>query len=113
DNDTWYTVWVRAICDPLTKSNWTPQYFKTIPSVIQANPFCGDSGAIVFQNNFGSSNTSGYGPIGCLGFAPNAIWYYFTVDTAGDLEFDIVQNTSFNADGEPIGIPLDVDYVAY
>ncbi len=111
--DTWYTIWVRAICSESSKSNWTPDYFKTIPSVIQANPFCGDSGAIVFQNNFGSSNTSGYGPIGCLGFTPNAIWYYFEVDSAGDLEFNIIQNTQFNAAGNPTGTPLDVDYVAF
>lgn len=111
--DTWYTVWVRAICSATSKSNWTPEYFKTIPSAFQANPFCGDSGAIVFQNNFGSSNTSGYGPIGCLGFTPNAIWYYFEVDTPGNLEFNIVQNTSFNASGVPVGTPLDVDYVAF
>ncbi|WP_177764190.1 gliding motility-associated C-terminal domain-containing protein [Flavobacterium sp. I3-2] len=111
--DTWYTVWVRAICGPNSKSNWTPEYFKTIPSAVQANPFCGDSGAIVFQNNFGSSNTSGYGPIGCLGFTPNAIWYYFEVDTPGNLEFNIVQNTQFNVNGDPVGIPLDVDYVAF
>ena len=111
--DTWYTVWVRAICGANSKSNWTPEYFKTIPSAVQANPFCGDSGAIVFQNNFGSSNTSGYGPIGCLGFTPNAIWYYFEVDTPGNLEFNIIQNTQFNANGDPVGIPLDVDYVAF
>jgi len=113
NQDTWYTVWVRAICGPNSVSNWTPQYFKTIPSAAQANPFCGDSGAVVFQNNYGSSATSGYGPIGCLGFTPNAIWYYFEVDTTGDLEFDIVQNTSFNANGNPTGTPLDVDYVAF
>jgi len=111
--DTWYTIWVRAICGTDSKSNWAPEYFKTIPSAAQANPFCGDSGAIVFQNNYGSSNTSGYGPIGCLGFTPNAIWYYFEVDTAGDLEFNIVQNTQFNVNGDPTGTPLDVDYVAF
>src|SRR5690606_13383554 len=89
-----YVMYVRSKCGS-EYSNYVPSYFKTIPSVVNANPFCGDSGSIVFANNYGQPNTSGYGPIACLSFSPNPIWYYFVVSQSGNLEFNIIQNTQF------------------
>jgi|GEM_PF-6130088 len=107
-----YVMYVRSKCGS-EYSNYVPSYFKTIPSVVNANPFCGDSGSIVFANNYGQPNTSGYGPIACLSFSPNPIWYYFVVSQSGNLEFNIIQNTQFDANGNPIGVNLDVDYAAF
>ena len=107
-----YVIYVRSKCGT-TYSNYVPYYFKTIPSVIDANPFCGDSGSIVFANNYGQPNTSGYGPVACLSFSPNPIWYYFEVSQSGNLEFNILQNTLFDGNGNPIGTNLDVDYAAF
>lgn len=110
--NTNYVIYVRSKCGT-EYSSYVPYYFKTIPSVVEANPFCGDSGSIVFANNYGQPNTSGYGPIGCLSFSPNPIWYYFEISQPGDLEFNILQNTSFDGNGNPTGVNLDVDYVAF
>ena len=110
--NTDYVLYVRNVCNG-TFSNYVPFYFKTIVGVSLANPFCGESGSLVFENNYGQPDTSGYGPIGCLSFSPNPIWYYFEVSQSGNLEFNIIQNTQFNAAGQPIGQNLDVDYVAF
>lgn len=107
-----YVIYVRSKCGD-SYSNYVPYYFKTIPSVVDANPFCGDSGSIVFANNYGQPNTSGYGPIACLSFSPNPVWYYFQVSQSGNLEFDIIQNTQFDANGNAVGMNLDVDYAAF
>ncbi|MDA9907677.1 gliding motility-associated C-terminal domain-containing protein, partial [Flavobacteriaceae bacterium] len=40
-------------------------------------------------------------------------WFYLQIDTPGDLDFEIVQNTEFDTNGDPIGTGLDVDYIAW
>jgi len=83
-----------------------------------ADPFCapGPGQALIFPNVDDSSGTvadpslSNYG---CLFTQPNPVWYFLQVDQSGLLEFEIVQNTSFDANGNPNGQPLDVDFIAW
>jgi len=83
-----------------------------------ADPFCapGPGQALIFPNVDDSSGTvadpslSNYG---CLFTQPNPVWYFLQVDQSGLLEFEIVQNTSFDANGNPNGTPLDVDFIAW
>jgi len=44
---------------------------------------------------------------------PNPAWYYLEVEEPGDLDFEIIQNTAYNGDGEPIGQSLDVDFTTW
>ncbi|CAM3950233.1 T9SS type B sorting domain-containing protein [Flavobacterium cucumis] len=75
-----------------------------------ADPFCSGDQALIFPNTVGQPNSS---QIACLGSQPNATWFYLQVEDPGILEFDIIQNTAFDAAGNPIGTGLDVDFVAW
>lgn len=83
-----------------------------------AEPFCAPAPgqALIFPNVDDSSGTvadpnlSNYG---CLATQPNPVWYFLQIDQAGELVFEIVQNTQFDAAGNPVGTPLDVDFIAW
>jgi len=114
---TAYTFYVRAICpNDEGLGAWVTINFTTpSTSVLSANGFCSNDSedqSILFNNTYGNQ----YAPLGqvaCLYSTPNPVWYYLQVDDPGDLYFQLVQNTSFDAAGNPIGMGLDVDYVAY
>lgn len=115
--ETEYMFWVRAICGGDNgKSLWVKTPFSiSESSVTSANPFCAGAEGIVFPNvdrSMGVPNLTN-GRFHCLGSTPNPVWYYLEVDQAGRLDFQIVQNTEFNAQGNPIGRTLDVDYIAF
>ncbi|WP_395056358.1 T9SS type B sorting domain-containing protein [Flavobacterium sp.] len=77
-----------------------------------ATAFCGADGttpSLIFPN----ATTGGGGAFACLGLTPRPAWFYFKVDQTGTLIFDIIQNTSFNAAGFPVGTPLDVDFAVW
>jgi len=81
-------------------------------------PFCAGDEALIFPNcNDGEPTctaTAEIGPdYGCLGSQPWPAWFYLQIDESGDLNFDIVQNTEFDASGNPIGTGLDVDFIAW
>ena len=61
-----------------------------------ADPFCSGDQALIFPNTVGQPNSS---QIACLGSQPNATWFYLQVEDPGILEFDIIQNTAFDAAG--------------
>ncbi len=76
-----------------------------------AEPFCSDSnGELIFPNATGVPNS---GTIGCLNTTPNPAWYFLQIDQTGDLQFQIIQNTNFDLNGNPIGTGLDVDFIAW
>ncbi|WP_303435522.1 hypothetical protein, partial [Tenacibaculum sp. 1_MG-2023] len=86
------------------------------PTCDGANPMCSDNNGVkIFPNVTGSSGTPGNPTpaYGCLNDSPNAAWFYIKVGQAGDLNFQIVQNTVFDSNGNPIGNALDVDFVAW
>ena len=81
-------------------------------------PFCAGVEAYIFPNcNDTDSNcapTAEPGPdYDCLFSQPYPAWFYLQIDTPGDLDFEIVQNTEFDTNGNPIGGELDVDFIAW
>ena len=83
-----------------------------------SQPFCApDEGeSLIFRNVDDSSGAvadpdlSNYG---CLATQPNPVWYFLQVEDSGELVFDIVQNTQFDDNGNPTGVDLDVDFIAW
>jgi gliding motility-associated-like protein len=116
-----YEYYVRALCGGANGvSSWAGPFSFSTPTadVVSANAFCGDTGAIVFANAFDdpidpSDDDDDLGQITCLGSTPNPVFYYFEVGAAGNLDFQITQNTSFNAAGNPTGTGLDVDFAVW
>lgn len=82
------------------------------PGCIDADPFCSDDGLIFENVSDGSTAQEGI-DYECLGSQPNPSWFFLEIEEAGDLDLEIVQNTEFDADGNPIGTPLDVDFIAW
>ena len=107
-----YAFWVRANCGD-GFSYWISKNFTAQGSpVSQAQPFCADeTGGILFPNVSGVGNL--YGSLSCLGSTPNPVWYFLTVAETGPLNFQLVQNTQFDANGNPTGQGLDVDFIAW
>ena len=80
-------------------------------SCSQATPFCSDNnGSLVFQN---VTNAQDQGRLGCLDTTPNPSWFFIRIEKTGNLQFRIVQNTSFDTNGNPVGEDLDVDFIAW
>jgi large repetitive protein len=115
--NTEYRFYVRAICPGGGYSTWTQENFVTPEtSIVDAEPFCGSTGdaSIIFNNTSGVGITEQIpGQIACLGSAPNPVWYYLEVEEDGQLDFQLIQNTQFDANGNPTGQGLDVDFVAF
>ena len=81
-------------------------------------PFCAGNDALIFANcNDQDPNcnaTAEAGPdYGCLFSQPYPAWFYLQIDQPGNLDFEIIQNTAFNSNGDPIGQGLDVDFIAW
>lgn len=113
--ETTYNFYVRAVCpDNAGFGSWVPVGFATpTTSVLDAQGFCSSDGnVILFDNTYGGANEP-YGPVACLFSTPNPVWYYLKVADPGDLNFQIIQNTQFDSEGNPTGQGLDVDFVAF
>ncbi|MGM0635261.1 MAG: gliding motility-associated C-terminal domain-containing protein [Bacteroidota bacterium] len=100
----------------------TPQFLEENEACTDIAPFCapvdedGNPEPLIFPNGYFYLNESVAedGPdYDCLFTQPNPAWFYLTVEQAGDLEFQIVQSTAFDVDGNDIGQQLDVDFIAY
>src|SRR5690554_6927654 len=81
-------------------------------------PFCAGDQALIFPNcNNQDPNctpTAEPGPnYGCLYSQPWPAWFYLQIDQPGRLEFEIIQNTEFDVNGNPVGTGLDVDFIAW
>ncbi|MFD1283410.1 hypothetical protein ACFQ3R_00720, partial [Mesonia ostreae] len=81
---------------------------------LEAEPFCSDEG-LIFANVDDTSGTTAPPGIdyGCLGSQPNPVWYFLQIEDPGDLSIEMVQNTSFDENGNPTGDELDVDFIAW
>ena len=82
------------------------------------DPFCAGDEALIFPNCNNTeptcNATAEAGPdYGCLFSQPYPAWFYLQTDQTGTLEFDIIQNTAFDGDGNPTGTGLDVDFIAW
>ena len=81
------------------------------PTCRGAEPACSDNNGVkIFPNVTGQSDQ---GSFGCLGDTPNGSWFYIKVGESGRLNFNIIQDTNFDSDGNAIGTPLDVDFIAW
>lgn len=72
-----------------------------VQSPCDAHPFCSDS-AYVF-NNATSGSVPATVTLGCLGSAPDPIWYYMQIGTSGTMQLTMVQTSG-------TGAQLDVDF---
>ena len=81
------------------------------PTCDGAEPACSDNtGVKIFPN---VTNQADQGSFGCLDDTPNGAWFFIKVDQTGDLKFNIIQNTEFDTNGNPVGNGIDVDFVAW
>ncbi|AEH01064.1 fibronectin type III domain-containing protein [Lacinutrix sp. 5H-3-7-4] len=55
----------------------------------------------------------GLGQIDCLGSSPNPTFSIVEIGSSGDIDIQMVQNTAFDAAGNPIGDELDVDFALW
>ena len=76
-----------------------------------AEPMCSDNSGVKIFNNV--TNIPDTGAIGCLFSTPNPAWFFIRVQSSGDLNFRIIQSSSFDAGGNPNGTPIDVDFIAW
>ncbi len=86
---------------------------------VDIDPFCADvNSSLIFANchpgdplcNPGAEVGPDYN---CLITQPYPAWFFLQIDQSGDLNFQIIQNTNFDAGGNPIGAGLDVDFICW
>ncbi|WP_432672705.1 DUF7619 domain-containing protein [Flavobacterium sp. SM2513] len=85
---------------------------KPVSTCATAAPFCAGSfgDPYIFPNTTGIPNNV---QVACLGSIPNPTYYTLNVSQTGPLNFTIFQNTNINGEGQLLGNPLDVDFVAW
>ncbi|MFC4636318.1 iron-regulated protein FrpC, partial [Dokdonia ponticola] len=90
------------------------------PTCADAVPFCTAELNQPFDNCFNGNpnpDCASSGETGpdytCLGSTPFPTWYFLQIETAGDLNFTIFQNTDIADDGTLNGTPLDVDFTLW
>ncbi len=83
----------------------------------QASPFCSSEGLFFESNDDFDEAGRESAPEGidydCLATTPNPAWYFLQIGESGDLTLHITQNTEYSDEGEPIGVGLDVDFIAW
>ena len=75
-----------------------------------ASSFCVEGGALYGSNVIGIPNNTS---VACLGTIPNPSWNIIQIGESGPINIQMVQNTSFDDDGNPTGQGLDVDFVIW
>ncbi len=70
----------------------------------------GDDNILYYNNVVGMPNTSN---LECLGTIPNPTYFELPIGSSGDILIEMVQNSAFDADGNPIGDELDVDFLLW
>ena len=72
--------------------------------------FCGNNGALITDSIIGVPST---GAIACLTSVQNPAWNIIQIGQSGLINLQISQNTQFDANGNPVGQGLDVDYALW
>ncbi|EHQ42622.1 fibronectin type III domain-containing protein [Myroides odoratus] len=112
-----YYFYVRNVCSENTNSDWRKIKVRTSnASILDAEPFCAGPEGIIFPNNNTQNGAEEYpydGAIACVTSVRFPIWYFLKVDQDGELIFDIIQNSQFDANGDAIGTGMDVDFAAF
>ncbi|WP_299521515.1 fibronectin type III domain-containing protein [Winogradskyella sp.] len=79
-----------------------------------AENFCSGSDALDVQYSYNTINfLPGLGTIDCLGTTPNPTFSLIELGSSGDILLEIVQNSAFDANDNPIGDELDVDFLLW
>ena len=96
----------------------TGTFAQTMFCEASIEPFCSGNEAYIFPNcnitNADCTAEAEEGPdYGCLFSQPWPAWFYLQIDEPGDLDFEIVQNTAFDGNGNPTGNGLDVDFIVW
>ncbi|MDN6280615.1 MAG: gliding motility-associated C-terminal domain-containing protein [Psychroflexus sp.] len=121
------TYYIRVFSDTASNTDFdicltTPEFGEDNESCGNAAPFCapyddeGNAEPLLFPNGHHYIDTveAEDGPdYGCLYSQPNPAWYFVQIQEAGNISFNITQNTAFDGEGNPIGEGLDVDFIAY
>ncbi len=89
----------------------TPYEAPTNIACTQANNYCSAGGDILYTPNV--VNMPNNSSVACLGTIPNPTYSVLEIGTSGEVLIEIVQNTAFDANDNPIGDELDVDYVLW
>ena len=69
-----------------------------------------DSDILYTPNTVGIDNDT---DVACLGTIPNPTYSLLEIGSSGEILIEIVQNTAFDANDNPIGDELDVDFVLW
>src|SRR5690606_17871087 len=72
--------------------------------------FCGAAGGLTTPSVIGIPSE---GAVACLTSVQNPAWNIIQIGQGGTIDLEIVQNTAFDANGNPIGTGLDVDYALW
>ncbi len=72
--------------------------------------FCGNNGALITDSIIGVPSN---GPVACLSSVQNPAWNIIQIGQSGLVNLQISQNTAFDANGNPVGQGLDVDYALW
>ena len=79
-----------------------------------AENFCSGSDASDILYSYNTINIlPGDGAIDCLGSSPNPTYSVLEIGTSGDILIEMVQNSAFDANDNPIGDELDVDFLLW
>ena len=85
---------------------------KEVSTCENAEQFCGATAdnPYIFKNTTGIPASLA---LGCLYTTPNPTYYTLKVSQSGPLLFQMMQNSSFDLQGNPNGNNMDVDFVAW
>ncbi|MFY0482763.1 DUF7619 domain-containing protein [Flavobacterium sp. PLA-1-15] len=85
---------------------------KSISSCENPTVFCNSSqqAPYIIENTTGIPSTSA---VACLNTSANPTYFTFQVAQSGKLVFNILQNSNFDQNGNPVGINRDIDFVAW
>lgn len=108
--NTYYVrVWRNDASGAITTFNLC---VKSVADCSSSELFCGSSPTdpYIFEN---VTSVPSSGQVACLGSNPNPRYITLKVTESGPLQYQILQNTSFDAYGNPTGTNLDVDFVLW
>lgn len=92
----------------------TPYAVPLNNTCLEAAPYCSGSDADDILYSFNTvDELPGMGQIDCLFTTPNPTYNLLAIGSSGDILIEMVQNTAFDADGNPIGFGLDVDFILW
>ncbi|WP_299884211.1 gliding motility-associated C-terminal domain-containing protein [uncultured Lacinutrix sp.] len=89
----------------------TPYVAPTNIDCVTTENLCPGNGDLYTYNTIGI--TPGLGQIDCLFTSPNPTFSIMEIGSTGDIAIEMVQNTAFDAAGNPIGAQLDVDFALW